>query len=167
MLMFKVLIMTFALLAFQASALPVQSLKKYGEGEMKVLFWNLYKAELFGSQDTYSFDDKKLSLKITYYRDIDKKDLIDATEEQWQHIGYSNDNMSAWLSELASIWPNIKENDVLIVTRNHDMSASFYNQTQLLGTIQDPEFGNAFLSIWLSKQTSRPKLRSKLVGDIK
>jgi hypothetical protein len=140
---------------------------KYGEGEMKVLFWELYKAELFGSRASYTFNDEQLALKITYYRDIDKNDLIEATAEQWQHIGVTHQNIPKWLDELATIWPNIKKNDMLIVTRNKDNSASFFNDKGLLGTVKDPAFGNAFLNIWLSEKTTRPKLREKLIGDEK
>lgn len=161
--------LVFAGLLFVPSVFAIQTnqLVKYGEGEMKVLFWQLYKAELFGSKNAYSFDDKQLALKITYYRDIDKNDLIEATADQWQHIGVTHQNIPMWLDELATIWPNIKKNDMLIVTRNEDNSASFFNNEGLLGTVKDPDFGDAFLNIWLSNKTTRPKLREKLIGDAK
>jgi hypothetical protein len=165
--MFKTLLFATLLFAPSLFAIQTSQLTKYGEGEMKVLFWHLYKAELFGSKTRYSFDDTKLALKITYYRDIDKEDLIEATADQWQHIGVTHQNIPKWLDELATIWPNIKKNDMLIVTRNEDNSASFFNHQGLLGTVNDPDFGDAFLNIWLSEKTTRPKLRAKLVGDKK
>ena len=163
--MFKRLLIACLFLVPSAFAIQTNQLVKYGEGEMKVLFWELYKAELFGSKRAYSFDDKQLALKITYYRDIDKVDLIEATADQWQHIGVAHQNIPLWLNELATIWPNIKKNDMLIVTRNKDNSASFFNDKGLLGTVKDPDFGNAFLNIWLSEKTTRPKLREKLIGE--
>ena len=157
----------FLLCSVQLSASPLLNLKKYGEGEMKVLFWDLYKAELYGSKPTYDANDKKLTLKITYYRDIDKEDLIDATKDQWDHIKYQHPNMDSWLAALADIWPDIKEGDTLIVTQNDQNGANFYDDKRKLGTIDDPDFGFAFLSIWLSEKTSRPKLRLALVGENK
>ena len=162
--MFRIFFFLIFLLPLTANASPLNGLNKYGEGEMDFLFWRLYKAELFGEGVDYSISDRKLTLKITYQRDIDKADLIQATEKQWQHIELTHENMQEWIRELHTIWPNIKKGDVLIVTTNPDKTATFYNRDKQLGTIQDPDFTFAFLSIWLSENTSRPKLRKALIG---
>jgi hypothetical protein len=146
---------------------PLDGLNKFGEGEMKVLFWHLYKAELFGESENYTVNDDNLSLKITYKRDISKRDLIDATLEQWEHVGIDHKHIPDWLAKLDEIWPDIKEDDVLIFAKNNDNSATFFYDSNTLGTIDDPEFADAFLAIWLSENTSRPKLREKLIGSDK
>jgi hypothetical protein len=33
--------------------------------------------------------------------------------------------------------------------------------------VKDPDFGDAFLNIWLSNKTTRPELREKLIGEAK
>lgn len=152
-------------LSFPAIATPLASLNKYGEGEMKALFWSLYKAELYGTRETYSEIDKQLALKITYYRNIQKQALIKATGEQWQHIGMNHPQTEDWLTELSSIWPDVKPGDTLVVKRNADGTTTFFNTTEVLGSIQHPDFADAFLSIWLSEKTSRPKLRQALLGN--
>ena len=146
---------------------PLDGLNKFGEGEMKVLFWHLYKAELFGESESYTVTDENLSLKITYKRDISKSDLIDATLEQWEHVGINHKHIPNWLDKLDKIWPDIKENDVLIIAKNDDKTATFFDEANTLGTIDDPDFADAFLAIWLSEKTSRPKLRKKLIGTDK
>ncbi|WNO11246.1 chalcone isomerase family protein [Teredinibacter sp. KSP-S5-2] len=161
--MYRFLILL-TVLCLPAMANPLASLNKYGEGEMKAFFWSLYKAELYGTQETYSPNDKHLALKITYHRNIRKQALINATNEQWQHIGINHPQTEAWLTDLSTIWPDVKPGDTLIVKRNTDGTTTFFNTTNVLGSIQHPDFAEAFLSIWLSEKTSRPKLRQALLG---
>ncbi|WP_299010052.1 chalcone isomerase family protein [uncultured Shewanella sp.] len=44
-------------------------------------------------------------------------------------------------------------------------TSRFYKGKTLLGVINDIQFGQAFMGIWLSKNTSEPKLRQALLGD--
>lgn len=145
-------------------ASPTNSLNKYGEGEMSVLFWELYNAELFGQSAQYQPTSYPQALKITYYRDIEKQDLIKATADQWTHIGFTHPNTNAWLESLNDLWPEIKEGDVLTIVVKSDGSSTFYSQLGELGAVEDKDFGPAFLAIWLSEHTSEPKLRAKLIG---
>ncbi|MGL5359930.1 MAG: chalcone isomerase family protein, partial [Shewanella sp.] len=43
-------------------------------------------------------------------------------------------------------------------------SQFFFNQ-QPLNLIEEPQFAEAFLAIWLSPRTSRPELRAQLLGE--
>jgi hypothetical protein len=43
--------------------------------------------------------------------------------------------------------------------------SSFSLNGRALGTIEDPGFGQDFLAIWLSPETSRPELRLALIGQ--
>lgn len=153
--------------SFYGFASPVQDLTKYGEGQMSVMFWDLYKAELFGQAPSYQADATPIALKITYLRDIDKKDLIEATLDQWVHIGYENESIPKWATQLEKIWPDIKENSQLTIRVHPDGSSDFYDATSKIGSMTDPQFGKAFLAIWLSKKTSEPKLRAQLIGEKK
>ena len=40
----------------------------------------------------------------------------------------------------------------------------FYNQDRGIGRIEDPEFGPAFLSIWLDSRSAVKELRGELLG---
>lgn len=155
------------LFSFNSFASPVQGLTKYGEGQMSVMFWDLYKAELFGQTPSYQSDTSPVALKITYLRDIDKEDLIEATLDQWGHIGYENESIPKWATQLEQIWPDIKEGSQLTIRVHSDGSSDFYDATSKIGSMEDPQFGKAFLAIWLSEKTSEPKLRAKLIGEKK
>lgn len=153
--------------SFNVFASPVQDLTKYGEGEMSVMFWDLYKAELFGKTPSYQAGSTPIALKITYLRDINKEDLIEATLDQWIHIGFENEAIPNWATQLEQIWPDIKEGSQLIIRVYPGGSSDFYDSKSKIGSVADPQFGKAFLAIWLSEKTSEPKLRAQLIGEIK
>ncbi|MCE9679487.1 chalcone isomerase family protein [Shewanella sp. AS1] len=159
------LLVPLLLFSFALSASPLNQLQKIGEGEMTYLFWTLYQAELFAQSVPYQSElaqDK--ALRIRYYRAIDKGDLIQATADQWQHLGYSDTNIKDWLLPLSQIWPDVEAGDELMLFVTQDGQSHFYFGEQPIGVIPDPRFGEAFLSIWLSKNTSEPRLRKQLLG---
>jgi hypothetical protein len=143
---------------------PLNDLTKSGEGDMSYLFWNLYRAELYLAHVPYQANQWPQALKLKYNRDIAKTDLIDATADQWQHLKLSDPQQAAWLAQLAIIWPEIKKNDELILFVSATGVSDFYFNNQLIGSIEQPEFGHSFLAIWLDEGTSEPKLRQKLLG---
>lgn len=156
----------FALLfSINSYASPLSELKRVGEGEMNYLFWTLYRAELFASDIPFDATEMKpKALRIEYYKEIDKQALIDATGEQWQQLGYEGVEIKQWLVPLTKIWPDVAPGDVLILLVTQTGVSHFYFDDQLIGVIDDPRFGDAFLSIWLSENTSEPRLRKQLLG---
>jgi hypothetical protein len=149
----------------------VANLNKVGEGDMNYLFWTIYRAELFnnvplltGQQVTDAVDDPHQALRITYYKPISKQALIDATEDQWQLLGFDQQAILPWLASLEQIWPDVEPGDRLTLLVLPAQRSEFYLADRLIGTIQDQAFGDAFLAIWLSEQTSEPRLREKLLG---
>jgi hypothetical protein len=64
---------------------------------------------------------------------------------------------------LEKIWPDIKEGDSLSLYVSNNKS-TFYFNNDLIGEIEQQEFSQLFLDIWLSKNTSEPKLRLELLG---
>ena len=42
--------------------------------------------------------------------------------------------------------------------------ATFFHNGKRLGTIEDGDFGQRFVDIWLSPDTSRPDIRLALIG---
>jgi len=161
----------------------LSQLHKIGEGKMKVLFWKVYKAEFYAKKISDQTNEYPQALKLTYQRNIDKKEFIDATEDQWNKLNQQHPTKKTskvlekkWLAELNNIFPDINENDVILFTLNEHKQANFYLKAfdkaqknrlgdyQLIGSINDPLFGDHFLSIWLSKYTSEPALRKKLLN---
>lgn len=156
--------------SYSVASAPLSSLKKQGEGDMSYLFWTLYKAEYFTGEALKNDGELTKALRITYKKSLSKQTLIEATQDQWKKLGYKDEQVTNWLAALSVIWPDVEQGDQLTLLVAVTGKSEFYlldNQLgtdNLLGTISDKDFGKAFLSIWLSKNTSEPKLRLQLLG---
>ena len=61
---------------------------KVGEARMEYLFWDVYDATLYTpSGILYCPKQTPVKFTLTYLRDFDAKDIVKATNEQWQHLG--------------------------------------------------------------------------------
>lgn len=146
---------------------PTDELKKSGQGKMSWLFIDIYKASLFSLDGKYQPKQYPQALTIHYQRNISKKALLEATQQQWQHLSVDPDLYQDWLQQLSALWPEIKDGDHLTFFVSKDGSGDFYHNDNWIGRIENTQLSDAFLSIWLSKKTSEPKLRKKLIGEIK
>jgi hypothetical protein len=162
---------------------PTSVLHKLGNGKMNFLFWHVYNAEFYAKNSTFEPNVYPQALKLTYKRNIDKADFIDATLDQWnklhkldKSITISPAQQAAWVDQLENIFPNIKTNDIILFAINENNESqfslkqfnpttnSYNNHFQTLGKIKHPEFGPYFISIWLSEHTTEPELRQQLIG---
>jgi hypothetical protein len=142
-----------------------QNLKMVGQGKMSWFFIDLYHAELYSPNGQYKHKNYPQALNITYQKDIDKDHLVSATEKEWQKLAIDNEQQPIWLSQLNAIWPDIRKGDQLLFMVENDGSGYFYHNNQLLGAVNNPHFSEAFLSIWLSQNSSQPTLRKQLLGE--
>ncbi|GIU12174.1 MULTISPECIES: chalcone isomerase family protein [unclassified Shewanella] len=142
------------------------SFKEVGRGEMQWWWFALYRAKLLTLDGDYSQGEVPLVLDIEYYQDIPSKRLVEATLDQWQHLGVSEQNQQKWLAAIKSIWPDVNEGDKLTLrVQASGVSQFYFNGEPLAG--QMPEgFSDDFLAIWLSESTSRPELRKQLLGEL-
>ncbi|MCL9782371.1 chalcone isomerase family protein [Vibrio sp. S4M6] len=150
------------LISTNIMASPITDLNKVGEGEMHYLFWTIYAAEFYRSE--HSAPEVRQALRITYYKSISQQNLIEATLDQWQHLGYQPEEMVRWSVSLVKIWPSVKPGDKLTFVSNNHGEGQFFFDGKPIGSIQDPTFADAFLDIWLSERTTEPKLRKQLLG---
>jgi hypothetical protein len=140
------------------------ALQLVGEARLEVLLWSVYHSRLYAPGGEYAPDTRPLRLEITYLLDIDVDELIERTREEWQHLGLEHPRQEAWLDALAELWPDISARDTLSIELDRERVSHFYFNGEALGSIDDPAFGEQFLAIWLSPQTSRPALRRELLG---
>lgn len=142
---------------------PWYQWKKVGEATLEWGIWNIYNSELKTPTGRYKGTEDDLALIIHYLRNIDKDALLDATEEQWQDLGYSSQQITPWIKTLSTIWPDVKKEDRLtFVLRNGE--GQFYQQGKPLGKVLSPSLSQSFIAIWLSPKTSYPELRQQLIG---
>ena len=136
-----------------------------GKAKFSVLFWDIYESSLLTSDGKKPFNQacQQALFEIQYLRDISKKDLLDNTVSQWQHLSLKESEYSLFLPLLESIWLDINAGDRLSMLTQHSRTL-FYLNSQYIGEIESVTFAETFLSIWIDKGTSEPKLRLKLLG---
>jgi len=140
-----------------------EGFSKVGETRLSVYFWDVYDATLYSPSGHYKQEERQ-ALLLDYLRDIKAKDLIETTEEEWQKLGLNSDNHEQWLAKLNSIWPDIKKGDCLLLVEKEDGTAEFYQGEKLLGEVDDKEFTEQFLAIWLSENSRFRSERNELIG---
>ncbi|MEE1999910.1 chalcone isomerase family protein [Alkalimonas sp. MEB108] len=147
------------------AAMP--DLQLVGEGSFRYLFWQLYDARLKTSDG--SFDDYQSNapvlLELTYKRSISRDQFIDATVDQWQHLGQSSEaQQQDWANQLKTIWQDVGRGDRLAALLQPDMTVDFFLNGEAIGRVTDTEFGPLFFDIWLHPDTSAPTLRRQLLA---
>ena len=149
------------MLAAPASAME---LKAVGKAEMRWLMFPLYQVTLKTADGKYQEGSYPQMLDIMYRRNVTKEDLITATDQQWQRLGVPAAQREKWLPELSKLWPSIKKGDRLALNVAANGSNYFSFNGKNIGGVNDPAFGQAFLSIWLSPNTSQPGIRRLLIA---
>lgn len=135
-----------------------------GTADMSLLWLDIYSAKLFSIDGKYQANRFPMTLDIQYHRDIDAGDLVDATIEQWQHLGLTKDNIELYRQQIVKAWPDVKEGDRLTFRVNTPEDAAFLLNDKPYYQVNNSQFPEAFLDIWLSEKTSHPELRKQLIG---
>lgn len=153
-----------------------QQWKTVGEAQLTWFVFDIYTSRLTTPDGEYKVSadvsPHPFALEINYQRDISKQQLLDATDEQWQKLGFNQSFRQQWISNLTSLFPEIKKGDVLTYLTDGKEGVLIYRQAgqqrhQTLGYVKDEGLNDAFLSIWLSPQTEYPQLRKQLIGQVK
>lgn len=155
----------------QAAAVPLEGLVEIGSGELTWFGLQVYEARLLDNDGQYDAGDQQgaLALEITYRRNIPRARLLDTTEREWSRLERALDIAEAslvegWLAELEQIWPDVAPGDRIIALHEPNGATRFYGNEGLLGVVDDPRFGPAFLGIWLHPETKAADLRTALIG---
>ena len=150
------------------------SMKVVGQTKLKRFGFHVYDATFWtkdysGDEITNAFiSNSTCALSITYARKIKVKHLLSNTKKEWLRLGFAERYpIDAWLKILSNIWPDVNKGDQLVFVKTYDGKSTFYNKNKMLGTIDDPEFGTAFLSIWLDEKSRFKRNREELSGERK
>lgn len=137
--------------------------------------FTLYSSQLLTPSGHYDGPDQHQALVITYQREIDGKDLVDATRDQWQALGIlkQEPQSESWLSMLKTLWPDVNPGSQLAFVFSAQQGQFWYRASTAqktftpLGPHQSALFSRQFLAIWLSPHTQYPELRKQLIGGEK
>lgn len=137
--------------------------------------FTLYSAQVLTPDGRYNSADQDLALVITYQREIDSEQLVEATRDQWQAQGIDpqEPQTRAWLAGLQNLWPDVTPGSQLAFVFRHQQGQFWYRASASqpgftpLGTSHSLSFSRAFLAIWLGPKTTWPGLRNQLTGEQK
>ena len=142
-----------------------QSPKLIGEGTLKVLMWEVYDLRLYTDGKTFSWQDKFM-LEFDYSRELKKESVIDASLKEFKlQPNVSDKDIKAWEVYLEQVIQPVQKGTKASVMWVPEGQIVFDYEGSPTSTIENEDFARAFLNIWLGEKTSRPKLRSQLLGD--
>jgi hypothetical protein len=127
------------------------------ESRFSFLSMTLYDARLYTLDGRWRPGQYPLRLDLTYARDISARQLVIATEREWERMGIRT--RSGWLAHLSNIWPSVQRGDRLAYRVDARGTGRFYFNGQPIGRAMDKSFSDAFLAIWLSPDARDQKLR--------
>ncbi|WP_440831121.1 chalcone isomerase family protein [Pseudomonas fragariae (ex Marin et al. 2024)] len=138
-----------------------------GGGDLSLFGFRVYTAKLLSPVKPF-VADAPLALELTYHRDIDREDLVDASIDEIKRISGSKvteQQLTEWRQQMnqsfVDVQPGMKITGVYLPGRE----ARFYVGDKLQHVVPDSQFAKAFFSIWLDPKTRNPELREQLLGS--
>jgi Chalcone isomerase-like len=165
---------------FSSTSLPAlvtsefNGLAARGNATMRFFGLKVYDVTLFSKAGAalaakpYEANAHPFVLELIYDIGLKGAAISERSVQEMRKQGHKDDALlQKWQTQMTQVFPDIKSGDVLIGVAIPGKEARFYNRTKLIGTIADSEFVAAFFDIWLSPKSSEPKLREKLIGNIR
>ena len=142
----------------------IQAPSPYGQGTLTKLWIHAYDATLWTDARVWSMNEP-FALSLRYGTDFDRGELVSRSIDEMQHSGaLSKDKIVYYTQQLDAIFPNVNEGDVITALYLPGEGTRFFYNGKPAGNIGDMELAQRFINIWLSPQTSEPKLRETLLG---
>lgn len=158
-------------IAAPAQALPEQARQwapewtLRGEGEMRWLGFDLYRARLWASTAAVDFNTP-FALELKYLRDFRAAGLVGASLRELERLGEGDAALRLrWGESLARVFPDVRKGESITGVFLPGRGAAFYHQDRLTGELSDPRLARAFFRIWLDPRTREPALRAALLGE--
>ena len=164
--LFALIILVFSISwSSQAQQEGFQSPKLIGEGTLKVLMWEVYDLRLLTDGTPFSWNNKFM-LEFDYSRELKKESVIDASLKEFKlQPNVTDKDIKAWEMYLEQVIQPVQKGEKATIQWVPDGQIIFHYEGSKPAVIENEKFARAFFNIWLGKQTSRPKLRSQLLGD--
>jgi hypothetical protein len=144
-----------------------QSPKLIGEGTLKVLMWEVYDLRLYTYGTAFTWQDKFM-IEFDYSRELKKESVIDASLKEFKlQPNVTDKDIEAWEVYLEQVIQPVQKGTKASVMWLPEGQIIFDYGDSPPSTIENEDFARAFLNIWLGEKTSRPKLRSQLLGNFR
>ena len=143
-------------------------LQRVGAGDLTWMGRPVYAASLWTAQGRFSgyAPGEPVALSLWYQREFSRAELLRITSTAWRLMGIGPvERRDQWLATLAGFWTDVGPGNNVTTVVEPGRATRFYDQRGLMGQVDDPEFGPAFLSIWLDPRSVVGDLRVQLLGS--
>lgn len=138
-----------------------------GQSRLVVYGFNIYDARLWAEPDfsAANYASEAFALELRYLRNFSGTSIAERSLKEMRRLGkVSDEKAEQWLALMKQTFPDVKKGDQLIGLHQSDGSGSFILNSKPVGQVRDEEFNRLFFGIWLSPQSSEPKMRNELLG---
>jgi len=149
------------------AAMPERAqFKKVGGGQLSWLGFDIYDASLWTGSGRYEGfgAGQQVALSLWYQRSFTLDELLGITDKAWTRLGRDPAWRESRLASLRALWSDVSPGQNVTTVVEAGGATRFYDAERLLGRIDDPEFGPAFLAIWLDPRSIVRDLRVQLLG---
>ena len=143
-------------------------LKQVGKGRLTWLGFGIYEAGLWTPDGRFEdFEPgQPVALSLSYQRGFSRAQLIEITTGEWSRLGLASEaQREAWSRMLEGLWKDVRKGDNMTAVVVPGSETRFYDATGLVGRVEDPAFGPAYLRIWLDQRSAVADLRVALLGE--
>ena len=141
-----------------------------GNGRLTYFGLHIYDARLWVA-DGFSADAyarMPLALELEYARSLVGKLIAERSLDEMKRIGgFGEEQGQRWLASMTQVFPDVNKGDRLTGVHRPGEAALFFLNAKPKGEVRDADFARRFFGIWLSAQTSEPKLRAALLSATK
>ena len=149
----------------EAIALPGARL--VGQARLTVWGFDIYDARLWAPANfsAAGFAASALALELNYLRNFEAADIAERSLKEMRRSQPVSDAQAArWKAEMLRVIPDVRKGDRVTGVHRPGMGAAFWVNGRASGDILDADFARLFFGIWLSPNTSEPRMRDALLA---
>jgi hypothetical protein len=138
-----------------------------GNGRLTYFGLHIYDVRLWVTEGFAADNFARLpfALELEYARALVGKLIAERSLDEMKRVGgFGDEQGQRWLAAMTQTFPDVNKGDRLTGVHRPGEAASFFFNAKARGDVRDADFARRFFGIWLSAQTSEPKLRATLLG---
>lgn len=138
-----------------------------GMSRLTVWGFQIYDARLWAPARfaADAFATSPMALELRYLRDVKSMDIAERSlEEMRRSQPISTAQAALWKAEMLRVIPDVAKGSRILGVHRPGRSADFWVNGKPSGEIRDAEFARLFFGIWLSPNTSEPRMRAALLA---
>ncbi|MEO8058978.1 MAG: chalcone isomerase family protein [Burkholderiales bacterium] len=139
-----------------------------GSGRLTWFGLSIYDVRLWAAErfSAAQFEREPLALELQYARTLQGRQIAERSLAEMQRASpIAEADAVRWLASMTQLFPDVNRGDRLTGVHRPSEAARYYFNGKLLGEVREADFARRFFGIWLSPQTSEPKLRQALLGN--